>query len=270
MSETVRVAAVGDVHCTKTSPGSLQPLFSQMAETADVIALCGDLVDYGLPDEARVLAQELAPVIKANVPVVGVLGNHDFEAGDPDTVKRILCDTGVRLLDGDACEVHGIGFAGVKGFCGGFGRYALEPWGEPAIKAFVREALDEALKLESALARLRNPNRIAILHYAPIQATVEGEPCEIYPYLGSSRLEEPINRYEVTAVIHGHAHHGTPEGRTSRDIPVYNVSMPLLRRNFPDRPAFRVLELPRAPQAPHDGQAFPASSAITDRLGVAS
>ena len=142
----------------------------------------------------------------------------------------------MTILDGDAVEFHGVGFAGAKGFCGGFGRRALEPWGEPAIKAFVREALDESLKLESALARLRTKHRIALLHYAPIQATVEGEPPEIFPFLGSSRLEEPINRYEVTAVLHGHAHHGSPEGRTSTNVPVYNVSMSLLRRTFPDRP----------------------------------
>jgi Icc-related predicted phosphoesterase len=266
-TDAVRVAAVADVHCTKTSQGVLQPLFSQMAETADVIVLGGDLVDYGLPEEAHVLAAELSVAIKANVPVLAVLGNHDFEAGQPEVVTRILCDAGIRILDGDAIEVHGIGFAGVKGFCGGFGRRALEPWGETMIKNFVREAIDEALKLESALARLRTPHRIAVLHYSPIQATVEGEPIEIFPFLGSSRLEEPLNRYEVSAVFHGHAHHGSPEGRTSADIPVYNVSLPLLRRHYPDRPAFRVLELPRPATNGHVPQ---AGEAITDRVPVSS
>ena len=268
MTDLLRVAAVGDVHCTKTSEGALQPLFAQMAECADVIALCGDLVDYGLPDEAHVLARELGGVIKGNVPVVAVLGNHDFEGGQPEAVKQILCDAGITMLDGDAVEIKGVGFAGTKGFCGGFGRRALEPWGEPAIKAFVREALDEALKLESALARLRATNRIALLHYSPIQATVEGEPLEIYPFLGSSRLEEPLNRYQVDAVVHGHAHHGSPEGHTSAQIPVYNVSMPLLKRHFPDRPAFRILELERDEVAPPNGH-MPRNEALTDRVGAA-
>jgi Icc-related predicted phosphoesterase len=269
MTDLLRVAAVGDVHCTKTSEGALQPLFAQMAERADVIALAGDLVDYGLPEEAHVLARELSVAIKAKVPVVAVLGNHDFEGGQPEVVKQVLCDAGVTILDGDAVEIKGVGFAGVKGFCGGFGRRSLEPWGEPAIKAFVREGLDEALKLESALARLRTLNRIALLHYSPIQATVEGEPPEIFPFLGSSRLEEPINRYEVDAVLHGHAHHGSPEGRTSAQIPVYNVSMSLLKRHFPDRPTFRILEVAREEPPAPDGHLAHAE-ALTDRVGAAS
>jgi Icc-related predicted phosphoesterase len=267
MGDMVRIAAVGDVHCTKTSEGALQPLFGQMAESADVIALCGDLVDYGLPEEAHVLARELGGAIKSNIRIVAVLGNHDFEGGQPDEVKNILCGAGVTILDGDAVEIEGIGFAGTKGFCGGFGRRALEPWGEPAIKSFVRESIDESLKLESALARLRTPHRIALLHYAPIQATVEGEPPEIFPFLGSSRLEEPINRYEVTAVLHGHAHHGSPEGRTSSGIPVYNVSKSLLRRHFPDRPDFRILEVPR-PAASMNGH-LAHGEALVDRVGAA-
>jgi Icc-related predicted phosphoesterase len=239
-----------------------------MAECADVIALAGDLVDYGLPEETHVLVRELSAASKAGIPIVAVLGNHDFEGGQPDVVKQILCEAGVIVLDGDAIEIKGVGFAGVKGFCGGFGRRALEPWGESAIKLFVREALDEALKLESALARLRTPNRIALMHYAPIQATVEGEPLEIFPFLGSSRLEEPINRYEVDAVLHGHAHHGTPEGRTSTQIPVYNVSMPLLKRHFPDRPAFRILEVARAEPSPAPNGHSPQAEALTDRIGA--
>jgi Icc-related predicted phosphoesterase len=267
MTNLLRVAAVGDVHCTKTSAGALQPLFAQMAESADVIALAGDLVDYGLPEEAHVLVRELSVALKATVPVVAVLGNHDYEGGQPDAVKQVLREAGLTILDGDAVEIKGVGFAGVKGFCGGFGRHALEPWGEQLIKSFVREALDEALKLESALARLRTPGRIALLHYSPVQSTVVGEPLEIYPFLGSSRLEEPINRYEVNAVLHGHAHHGSPEGRTSTNIPVYNVSMSLLKRLYPDRPAFRILELTRSEAPPINGHA-PQAEAITDRIGA--
>ena len=239
--DTVRIAAIGDVHCTKTSQGALQALFTEIAERADVLLLCGDLTDYGLAEEARVLASELSA---ARLPTVAVLGNHDFESGQQEQVKEVLCEAGVHVLDGDACEVHGIGFAGVKGFAGGFGQRALGPWGEDAIKRFVQEAIDESLKLESALARLRTEQRIALLHYSPIQATVEGEPAEIYCFLGSSRLEEPLNRFPVTAVFHGHAHHGSPEGRTSAGVPVYNVSMPLLRQAGPDRSPFRFLEVP--------------------------
>ena len=151
---------------------------------------------------------------------------------------------GVLVLDGDAKEIQGLGFAGVKGFGSGFGERALQPWGEGAFKSFVREALEEALKLESALARLRTPQRYVLMHYAPVQGTVEGEPVEIYPFLGSSRLEEPLNRYPVTAVFHGHAHHGSLEGHTQSNIPVYNVSAPLLRHHFPNRPPFRMIEIP--------------------------
>jgi Icc-related predicted phosphoesterase len=159
-------------------------------------------------------------------------------------VRQILTDGGLTVLDGDACELHGIGIAGVKGFGGGFGRRALGPWGETTIKQFVREAVDEALKLEAALARLRTKQLIALLHYSPIQQTVDGEPLEIYPFLGSSRLEEPIGRYPVSLVFHGHAHRGQLEGATQSGVPVYNVSMPLLTRTFADRPPFRVFEIP--------------------------
>lgn len=269
VTEVVRIAAVGDVHCTRTSDGTLQTLFAQMSECADVIALAGDLVDYGLAEEAHVLVRELGATTKAKIPVVAVLGNHDFEGGVPDIVKQILCDAGVIVLDGEAIEIKGVGFAGVKGFCGGFGRRALEPWGETSIKSFVKEALDEALKLESSLAKLRTEHRIALMHYAPIAATVEGEPLEIYPFLGSSRLEDPINRYQVHAVLHGHAHHGSPEGRTNANVPVYNVSMPLLKRHFPDRPPFRILELEREASPSTNGHVG-RGEAITDRIGVAT
>jgi len=239
--QLVRVAALGDLHCTKSSQGALQPLFARIAESADLLLIAGDLTDYGLPDEARVLARELAAL---HIPVATVLGNHDYESDKQDEVRQILSDAGVVILDGDACELHGIGLAGVKGFGGGFGKHALGPWGERIIKQFVREAIDEALKLEAALARLRTTQRIALLHYSPVQQTVEGEPLEIFPFVGSSRLEEPIDRYPVSLVLHGHAHRGQLEGTTKTGVPVYNVSVPLLTRSFPDRPAFRVFELP--------------------------
>jgi Icc-related predicted phosphoesterase len=244
---TVRLAAIGDLHCTRTSQGKLQRLFSQIGDSADVILLCGDLTDYGLPEEAEILAIELNAVKK---PIVGVLGNHDYESGRQEEVKRILRDAGIIVLDGDTHEVDGIGFAGVKGFAGGFGKRALEPWGEEPIKRFVQEAVDEALKLESALARLGTDQRIAVMHYSPIEETVEGEPPEIYPFLGSSRLEDPLNRFGVTAVFHGHAHHGRAEGWTTTKIPVYNVSMPLLEQVFPEQAPFRLMEI--EVQAPNE------------------
>ena len=238
---TVRIAALGDIHLGgRGLEPPLQMLFSQVSAHADILALCGDLTDRGDPEEARQMAKALGSV---TVPIVAVLGNHDYECGKVSEITRILCGAGVRVLDGDAVEVLGVGFAGAKGFAGGFGRGALGPWGEPLIKQFVREAVDEALKLETALSRLRTERKVALLHYAPIAATVEGEPREIYPYLGSSRLEEPLSRYPVDVVFHGHAHHGAPQGRTMGDVPVYNVSMMLLQRTYPDRPAFRVVEL---------------------------
>ena len=235
------MAAMGDVHVTKAGQGSLTPMFAQVSEESDLLVMSVDLTDYGLPDEARVLAREVNTALR--VPCVAVLGNHDYEAGKGDEIRQILIDAGVNVLDGDTCEVHGIGFAGVKGFCGGFGRGVLGPWGEDAVKLFVREAVNEAFKLESALARLRSAHRVALLHYSPIRATVEGEPLEIFPYLGCSRLEEPLARYPVTAVIHGHAHNGALEGRTSAGTPVYNVAMPLLRKCWPERSPFRVIEV---------------------------
>jgi Icc-related predicted phosphoesterase len=204
------------------------------------LALSGDLTDYGLPEEAETLAAELSAV---RIPIVAVLGNHDYQSDQQAAVREILLKVGVKLLDGESTEVHGIGFAGAKGFAGGFGTRTLEPWGEQAIKRFVQEALDESLKLESALARLRVPQRVALLHYSPVQATVEGEPAEIFCFLGSSRLEEPLNRYGAAMVFHGHAHRGHLEGATQTGIPVYNVSLPLLRRTFPEGPLFRTFQI---------------------------
>jgi Icc-related predicted phosphoesterase len=238
--DTVRIAALGDLHYGRTTPpGSLQSLFAQINDSADILALAGDLTDYGLVEEARAFVKELIPAVK--IPIVAVLGNHDFESGQQAEIVKILADAGVTTLDGETTEIHGIGFAGIKGFCGGFGRRALGPWGEDIIKRFVHEAVDEALKLEAALTRLRNDQIVALLHYAPIQATVEGEPVDIYPFLGCSRLEDPITRFPVNAVFHGHAHHGAAEGRTRTNVPVFNVSASLMREVFPDRP-FRLIE----------------------------
>jgi Icc-related predicted phosphoesterase len=237
----VRLAALADIHLGRVGyDPPLQTLLARISEEADVLALCGDLTDRGEPDEARQLARALAVV---GVPIVAVLGNHDYESGKVAEVSRILSESGVHVLDGEAVEIQGVGFAGVKGFCGGFGRRALGPWGEEMVKLFVREALNEALKLETALGRLRAARKVVLLHYSPIAGTVEGEPLEIYPFLGSSRLEEPLTRYPVDVVFHGHAHHGSAEGRTMGNVPVYNVSMSLLHRLHDGAMPFRVVEL---------------------------
>ena len=260
----VRVAAVGDIHLGRAAHGPpIQTIFAQVAEQADVLALCGDLTDRGDPEEGRQLGRALATV---GLPVVAVLGNHDHESGKVDELSRILTESGVQVLDGgDAFEVHGVGFAGVKGFAGGFGRRALGPWGEETIKLFVREAVDEALKLETSLSKLRTERRVVLLHYSPIVGTVEGEPREIYPYLGSSRLEEPLIRYPVDVVFHGHAHHGTLEGKTVSGVTVYNVSLSLLQRSFPDAPPFRVVELRTPQERREDGQLERRLDGQTDR-----
>lgn len=249
--DVVRIAAVSDIHYSKDSHGVLQPLFAQITEAADVLVLAGDLTDYGLAEEAKVLARDLTTTVK--VPVVAVLGNHDYESGQEAEVVKIMSDAGVKMLDGDTFETHGVGFAGVRGFCGGFGRGALGAWGEPIIKEFVHEAVNEALKLEAALARLHTEHRVAILHYAPIRETVEGEPLEIFPFLGSSRLEEPLTRFDVTVVFHGHAHKGKPEGVTAKGIPVYNVAHPVLKACYPDRPPFRLFEVRTAEATTEQG-----------------
>lgn len=238
---SLRIAATADTHAKKSSQGAFQPLFAQASESADVLILAGDLTDYGTEEEARVLAKEITSSLR--IPAIAVLGNHDVEGGREQEIVKILTDAGVVILDGDSHEFHGVGFAGVKGFFGGFGRRALGAWGEKIVKDFVHESVNEALKLESALARLRTPQKIAILHYSPVYATVIGEPEQVVAFLGSSRLEEPIDRYRVTAVFHGHAHRGSLEGRTKAGAPVYNVAMPLLTSAIADRLPFRIVEI---------------------------
>jgi len=242
MRDMLRIAAIADIHVKKSSAGTLQPLFSKINESADVLLLCGDLTDFGTIEEGKILAKELTSSLR--IPSLAVLGNHDLESGQERELTDVLTDAGVVVLDGTSYEIDGVGFAGVKGFAGGFGRRALGAWGEKIIKDFVHEAINEALKLEAALARLRTPQKIGVLHYSPIQATVNGEPPEVIAFLGSSRLEEPLDRYRVDAVFHGHAHRGSLEGRTKGNAPVYNVAMPVLATAFPNKPPFRVVEVP--------------------------
>ena len=227
---TVRLAAVGDLHVGENAEHPYRELFARVSQEADILALCGDLTNFGKTPEAEILAEDLQA---CKIPVVGVLGNHDYECGQPQEVARILHQAGVKLLDGEAYEIEGVGFAGGKGFIGGFGRNMLTAFGEPAIKAFVQASVDENLKLESSLRMLKTERTVVVLHYSPIPETLQGEPPEIFPFLGSARIGETIDRFDgVKVVIHGHAHSGAYEGRTPRGVPVYNVARPLLTRQM--------------------------------------
>ena len=221
-TETITVAAIGDLHVTETSHNRYRDLFAEISDKADVLALAGDLTNFGKVAEAELLAEDLRA---CTIPVVAVLGNHDYEAGEPGEVCRILTSVGVTVLDEQATVVKGVGFAGVKGFVGGFGRGELGAFGEEAIKTFVDESRNEARKLENALRSLRTERTVAVLHYSPIAETVAGEPPEIFPFLGSSRLANAIDRFDnVKAVVHGHAHRGAYSGRTPGGVPVFNVA----------------------------------------------
>jgi Icc-related predicted phosphoesterase len=238
-----RVAAVADIHVRESDAGKWLSFFKEVSTQSDVLVIAGDLTDTGDEMEAHVLAEELKA---CQVPVVAVLGNHDYEKGRHKLIRQILLKAGVHILDGEAVVIKDVGFAGVKGFGGGFDKHMLSFFGEGAMKAFVQEAVDEALHLDRALSRLdteqRDIKKIAVLHYAPIKETVVGEPEAIFPFLGCSRLAEPLNRHKVVAAFHGHAHIGTLEGQTTDGIPVYNVAKPILHQNGYEHP-FYMLEV---------------------------
>lgn len=221
----LRIAALGDIHFDGSRHGTLRELFADIEKNAEILALCGDLTTHGAPEQMKAFVDELAGL---EIPIVAVLGNHDFESAGEKECSDILCDAGVHVLDGTHIVLEGIGFAGTKGFAGGFGRGALGPFGEQLMKDFVNAALDEALKLEKALHQLDTDTKVVLLHYAPIEDTVRGEPETIWPFLGSSRLLQPLDTHGAAVVFHGHAHHGSLEGETPGGIPVYNVSLPLL------------------------------------------
>jgi Icc-related predicted phosphoesterase len=231
-STTKRIAAIADIHVNRTDKGKWTSLFRDISAQADVLVICGDLTDTGDEEEAVVLAAELKA---ASIPVVCVLGNHDHEKGHHKAIRQIIQNERVHVLDGEAVVVEGIGFAGIKGFGGGFDHFMLSYFGEAMMKNFVQESINEALQLDRALARIDKEHgaipKIAVMHYAPIQATVKGEPPEIYPFLGSSRLEEPLNKRKVTAAFHGHAHAGMLEGKTSEGIRVFNVAKHILEKS---------------------------------------
>lgn len=223
----MRVAAGGDLHVGETSERAHRELFERVSDDADVLCLCGDLTNYGKTGEVERLLEDLK---LCKIPMVGVLGNHEHECGQPDHVTKMLCDAGVKMLTGQAYEIDGVGFAGGKGFVGGFGRYMLSSFGEDSIKRFVQEAVEDANAIENSIRMLRTERSVVLLHYAPVVDTVIGEPPEIHAFLGSSRLAETIDRYDnVSLVVHGHAHRGAAEGRTNKGVPVYNVALPVLR-----------------------------------------
>lgn len=225
----VRIAAVGDFHCGEGDAGKYRDRFAQANGEADVLVLAGDLTNLGTPGEMRVAVEELRDV---EIPIVAVLGNHDHETGHVEEVSDILCEAGVHLLNGDGWTLDDqVGFVGIKGFVGGFGRYALTAFGEAGLKELVGNAVEDVKKLEGSLSHLGTPVRIAVLHYAPIAATVMGEPEQIWAFLGTDRLAEPLDRYEVAACFHGHAHIGAFEGRTPGGCPVFNVSLPVLSKH---------------------------------------
>jgi Icc-related predicted phosphoesterase len=239
----IKIAAVGDIHVRENDKGKWVDYFKEISSKADVLIICGDLTDTGDEVEAQVLADELKA---CSIPVVAVLGNHDFEKGRHKLIRKILQSDNVHILDGEAVVIKNIGFAGIKGFGGGFDNHMLSMFGEGAMKAFVQEAVDEALHLERALARLEQENegikKIAVLHYAPVSATVAGEPEVIYPFLGSSRLAEPLERQKVVAAFHGHAHAGAIEGQTKNGTKVYNVAKQVLAKSgYPNQ--FYLLEV---------------------------
>lgn len=236
MAETkkkIKIAAMADIHVGMHSQNMFKDLFGEISDTADVLVLCGDLTYSGLAQEAEVLASELT---NCRIPVVAVLGNHDYDQGNHKEIRQNIENELVTILDGNHVVINDVGFAGTIGFAGGFDKYMLNSFGEPPIKQFVQEAVNEQLKLERALSPLETKKQVVLLHYAPIRHTVVGEPTEIWPFLGSSRLLEPIENFNASVVFHGHAHFGTHSGKTPKGTPVYNVAMPVMEKINKDKP----------------------------------
>jgi len=235
----MRIAATADLHFTPARFSALHDQLNHVRDEADVFVLAGDLTNYGRPEEMEPLLNVL---VRLRLPTIAVLGNHDYESGRENDLMRMLTQEGVKVLDGSAYERDGVGFAGTKGFIGGFGRGVLTAFGEPEVKTFVRASIDEALKLERAVSQLRTRKRVIVLHYSPIAGTVDGEAPEIYPFLGTSRLAEVVDRHGADLVLHGHAHNGTCDGKTTGGIPVHNVAITLLQAQNPPA-VYRVFEV---------------------------
>ncbi len=238
-NKKIKIAAMADIHVGMQSQNMLKDLFGDISDSADILVLCGDLTYSGLAEEAKVLSSELT---NCRIPVVAVLGNHDYDQEQHQEILQELTNDLVTVLDGDHVVINDVGFAGSIGFAGGFDKYMLNSFGEPPIKQFVQEAVNEQLKLERALAPLETEKKVVLLHYAPIRHTVVGEPTEIWPFLGSSRLLQPIENFNVSAVFHGHAHLGTHQGKTPKGTPVYNVAMPIMQKIDENKP-YAIIEV---------------------------
>jgi Icc-related predicted phosphoesterase len=234
----VRIAATGDLHFYSGAPEVWKPIFRKIEHQADVLVVAGDLTNVGLPEEASILVDELADF---KLPVIVVLGNHDHEADEVDVIIGMLRDAGVHVLDCTSVQLGDVSFVGTKGFCGGFDRHGVQPFGEHMLKDFIQTTIDEADMLERTASRLKGPCKVAVLHYAPIRTTLKGESEELYPFLGTSRLEEALDPHGVKVIIHGHAHYGSPEGRTRGGAVVYNVTRNVLETYF--NQAYRIIEV---------------------------
>ena len=235
----MRIAATADLHFSAQSYARLRDQFERVRNEADVLVVAGDLTNFGQPEEMESLLNVL---VRLRLPTVVVLGNHDYECGKEAELARMVVSSGVKLLDGSGYERDGVGFAGTKGFVGGFGRGMLTAFGEREIKDFVRASVDEALKLERAMSQLRTAKRVVVLHYSPIAETVQGEAPEIFPFMGNSRLAEVVDRHGADLVVHGHAHHGKTDGRTTGGVAVHNVAISLLQAQQPST-VYRVFDV---------------------------
>jgi uncharacterized protein len=235
----MRIAATADLHFTPQSYDKIREPFARVRDEADILVIAGDLTNYGKPEEMHSLLNAL---VRLRIPIVAVLGNHDYESGQEQELIRLMTTEGIKVLDGSSYERDGIGFAGTKGFLGGFGRGVLTAFGEKEVKAFVQASIDETMKLERALSMLRSEKTVIVTHYAPIIDTVKGEPSEIWPYLGSSRLAEVIDRHGAVLALHGHAHHGHPDGKTTAGVAVHNVALSLLMAQESKLP-YRVFDI---------------------------
>jgi Icc-related predicted phosphoesterase len=247
MTATVRIAAFGDVHCGRDSAGTVRPALESLSAHADVLLLAGDLTKRGIPDEAAVLAAELRDL---ELPMVAVLGNHDYHDDKHELVVDALADAGVQVLDGTnvTLQVNGVsvGVAGVKGFGGGFAGASGSDFGEREMKAFMRHSKSVAADLEKALLGLDTDIKVALMHYSPVEETLQGERLEIYPFLGSYFLAEAVDHGGAQLALHGHAHGGSEKGLTPGGVHVRNVAIPVIKQ------AYRVFCLSPGDSSPGD------------------
>jgi Icc-related predicted phosphoesterase len=233
MGGSIRIAAAGDVHCSEANRDETAEAFARLAGKADVLLLAGDLTTHGEPEQAQVLIDACAPL---DMPVCAVLGNHDWHAGRGEELIAQLQDAGITVLERDhaVLTVEGVelGIAGLKGFVGGFAGSHLPDFGEPLLRRVYAETSDDVAALGENLKAIAHcAIRVVLLHYSPSAQTLAGEPEGIWTMLGSDRLAAPIAEHEPDLVVHGHAHAGRFEGRIE-NVPVYNVSVPVIQQAF--------------------------------------